>query len=96
MIHTRAGRFPAGTWLLYVRPDGMKAAAIVQPAKPLPGEDFRAALVLDGLSSREVENLLRLLGLAPFPEWLPAGPARTRAFFGVDEPPRSSYPGSEE
>ncbi|WP_156025375.1 hypothetical protein [Thermogemmatispora carboxidivorans] len=85
MIHARMGRFPAGTWLLYARPDGLKAAAIVQQSEQRPGEDFQAALVLDGLSDQEVEALIRLLGLAPFPEWLPANPARTRAFFSVDE-----------
>jgi hypothetical protein len=97
VIRARTGRFPAGTWLLYARPDGLKAAAIVQQPQQRPGEDFQAALVLDGLSDQEVEALIRLLGLAPFPEWLPAGPARTRAFFSVDEARSPScQPGSDE
>ena len=84
MSLARAGRFPAGTWLLYERPGGLKVAAIVQPAGPWRDEPMRAVLILDGLTGREIEALIRLLGLAPFAEWAPASPADTQAFFGVE------------
>lgn len=93
MIHAQTGRFPAGTWLLYQRSDGLKAAAVVRQEEH-HNEHFQAVMILEGVPDQDAVQVCDQLGLPPFSEWQPASPVHTRVFFGINSadstPPMSS------